>query len=158
MVNSVPYYLGTLAPYITKLFNAKTQGIPLGTQLNTAYITVIPKPDKNPEEVGNDCPIFLINNDLKILTKIMADRLSSFISSYIHKDQVGFILGRQGPDQVRRAIDIVSILQTNWDGGPKQQGLLLALDLQKAFDSMSWPYILYFPSRSAGVLDGASWG
>lgn len=52
-----------------------------------------------------------------------------------------FIPGRQGPDQIRRVIDISSILQSGWDGGPHQEGLLLSLDLQKALDSLSWPYL-----------------
>lgn len=66
--------------------------------LNSAFITVIPKPGKDPSLVGNYRPISLINNNLKILTKIMADRISSFINLYIHKDQVGFIPGHQGHD------------------------------------------------------------
>lgn len=111
------------------------------SQLNAAFISVIPKPDKNPELVENYSPISLINNDLKILTKIYANRLKTFISLYIHKNQVGFIPGRQGQDQVRRAIDIVSILQSGWDGGPSQEGLILSLDLQNAVDSLTWPFL-----------------
>lgn len=60
---------------------------------------------------------------------------------------MGFIPGRQGPDQIRRAIDIVSILQTNWAGGLKQPGMLLSLGLQKAFDAVSWPYIFAILER-----------
>lgn len=105
-----------------------------------AFISVIPKPDKDPSLVENYRPISLINNDLKILTKILANRINSFINQYIHKDQVGFIPGRQGPDQVRRAVDIVSV-QSGWDGGSRQEGFLLSLDLQKAFDSLSWSYL-----------------
>lgn len=69
------------------------------------------------------------------------NRMASFINQYIHKDQVGFIPGSQGPYQVRRAIDIVSILQSGWEGGPRQEGMLLSLDLQKVFDLVSWPYL-----------------
>lgn len=79
-------------------------------ELNSAYISVIPKPVKNTSEIGNYCPISFIDNDLKIMTKIFATRMSGFIAKYIHKDQVGFIQGRQGPDQVRRAIDVISLL------------------------------------------------
>lgn len=133
-------------------------GQALVPDLNAAFITVIPKPDKNSEEVGNYKPISLINNDVKILTKILANRLNSFISSYIHKDQVGFMPGRQGPDQTRRAIDIISVLQSNWPGGQRQQGMLLSLDILKAFDSVSWPYIFAllerwgFGSHFVGIL------
>lgn len=80
---SVLYYKSfadTLTPYMATFFNTKTSGSPLDPQLNTAYITVIPKLNKNPEEVENYRPISLIDNDLKILTKILANHLSSFIS------------------------------------------------------------------------------
>lgn len=98
---------------------------PLGSNLNSALITVIPKPDKDPGQVSNYQPISLINNDLKNLTNHFADRISSFIGCYVHKDQVGFIPVRQGPDQIRREIDIISILRSGWDGGEPQEGLPL---------------------------------
>lgn len=65
-----------------------------------------------------------------LLTKILANRLASFINAYSHKDQVGFIPGRQGPDQVYCAVDLIS-------------------NLQKAFNSVSWPYLF-------GLLE--AWG
>lgn len=164
---SVPYYktfAETLAPYLTKFFNEKATGSPLNPDLNTAFITVILKQEKNPKEVGNYRPISWINNDLKILTKILANRLNSFIKSYIYKDQVSFIPGRQGPDQTRRTIDIASILQMNWPGGVRQQGMLLSLDIQKAFDSVSWQYIFSlfdhwgFGERFLGTIEALySW-
>lgn len=55
------------------------------------------------------------------------------------KYQVGFSPGRQGPDQIRRAIDIISLLQFNWDKGPTQECYSLWIS-HKAFDSVAWPY------------------
>lgn len=66
---SVPYYKkfgDTLAPHMATFFNSKKSGSPMDTHLNTAFIAVIPKPNKNHEEVENYRPISLINNDLKI--------------------------------------------------------------------------------------------
>lgn len=124
----------TLTPYMSRFINSLQEGTTLANEASTAYISVIPKPGKDNSEVGNYRPISLINNDLKILTKIMANRLSAFISGYFHKDQLGFIPGRQGPDQIHRAVDIISLLQANWNGGDHQEGFLLSVDLQKALD------------------------
>lgn len=116
----------TLSPYLAHFLNALKKGATLERSLNSAFITVIPKLGKDPSEVSNYRPISLINNDLKILTKILADQISSFISLYIHKHQIGFICGRQGPDQIRRAIDIILLFALGWDGGQPQEGFLLS--------------------------------
>lgn len=88
----------------------------------------------------------------------MANRILSFIDQYINRDQVGFIPGRQGPDQIRRAVDLISIMQSGWTGDHGQKGMLLSLDLQKAFDYVSWPYMFTvmkrwgFGSKFIGIL------
>lgn len=74
----------SLAPHLTRVFNALREGTPLSADLNSAYISVISKPGKDTGKVGNYHPISLINNDIKIMTKILANRVTSFIPSYIH--------------------------------------------------------------------------
>lgn len=123
-----------------KFYNAFQGSSTLDSSANLAYVSVMPKSGKDSSEVGNYRPISLII-DLKILTKIMANRLSEFIGGYIHKDQVGFIPGRQGPDQIRRAVDVIYLLIWKWDGGPNQEGFLLSVNLQNAFDTVDWPYL-----------------
>lgn len=54
----------------------------------------------------------------------------------IHKDQVGFIQGRQAGDNTRRTIDLLEIIHKQ-----KQPMLLLSLDAEKAFDRLSWPFL-----------------
>lgn len=134
----------TLTPYLVRFFNSLQLGYSLEKSLNLAYISVIPKPGKDPTVTGSYRPISLINNDLKRLTKILANRLSSFIAQYVHKDQARFTPGRQGPDQVRRAIDRITLLGYHWDRGAPQEGFLLFIDLQKAFDTNHMAIYLKF--------------
>lgn len=139
----------SLYSYLTRFFHFHQLGSKLDSPTNMAYISGIPKPWKDSSEVDNYRLISLINNDLKILIEILANRMSAFIGSYIHKDQVGFTPGRQGPDQIRRAVDVITLLRVNWDGGSHQEGFLLLVNLQKAFDAVEWPYLF-------DLLDG--WG
>lgn len=122
-------------------------GSTLNSEANLAYVSVILKLGKEHSDVGNYTPMSLINNNLKILTKIMANRLLTFIGGYVHKDQVGFIPVRQGLDHIRRAVYIISLLWTEWDGGFSQEGYLLSADLQKALDAVGWSYLFEVLSR-----------
>lgn len=97
--------------------------------------------------MGNYRPISLVNNDLKILAKILSNRLASFKGNYIHKDQVGFMPGRQGPDQIWRAIDVISLMKLGWDESSPQEGYLLSLELQTAFDMVSWSFLFSVLNR-----------
>lgn len=49
----------------------------------------------------------------------------------------------QAADQMRRGIDVVFVLRSNWDGMGTRQVMLLSLGLYKAFDSLSWPYLFH---------------
>ena len=61
--------------------------------LNYGFITLIPK--KNAPETVNDYrPITLLNCCLKMVTKILADRLQKIILQIVHRNQYGFLRGR----------------------------------------------------------------
>lgn len=98
---------------MVRFYNTLQNGAPLDTPSHMAYISAVSKPNKDPEYVGKYCPISLRYNDQKLFTKVLANRLSSSIQQNMHNDQVGFIPGRQGPDQIRRAIDVISRMQAS---------------------------------------------
>jgi len=61
--------------------------------INTLYITLVPKKD-NSETVNDFRPISLMNISLKVITKVLADRLQSVILQTVHQNQYGFIRSR----------------------------------------------------------------
>jgi hypothetical protein len=61
--------------------------------LNNSLITLIPK-NLTPESVNDYRPISLLNCVLKVLTKIIAVRLQKWILKVVHRNQYGFIKGR----------------------------------------------------------------
>lgn len=82
-----------LALHLQKYFTALHDGIALDADSNKAHIRLIPKPDKDHSDVANYSPILLINNDLKLLTKIHANQFNTFLAQYIHIDQMRFVTG-----------------------------------------------------------------
>ena len=79
-------------PILLKLFQ-KLQGKELPHSFYKATINLIPKPDKDNTKNENYKPISLMNIDVKILNKILANRTQQHIKKVIHHD---FILGMQG--------------------------------------------------------------
>lgn len=104
--------------------------------LNTALITVIPKPGKDHLECANYRPISLINADLKIFSKVLANRMEQVIGKIINSDQTGFLKGRFPSDNIRRLLHILSSAHKI----PPACGLLF-LDAEKAFDRLEWTYL-----------------
>lgn len=105
-------------------------------QLLEAYISIIPKEGKDPNQVTNYRPISLINVDVKIYAKILGNRLLPLLTSLVSLDQVGFIPGREGRDNTIKAINI-----NHWLTSKSEQGFFLPLDAEKAFDRVGWDYM-----------------
>lgn len=83
-------YYRTLADVIP-MYNSVKDGQTVTSDLSTANIVMLPKPDHS--SWANFRPISLINIDMKILTQMLANRLNSFLPSLVKKDQVKTIKG-----------------------------------------------------------------
>lgn len=99
-----------IAPLFNLVFNAFLDGGSIPQSMLHSYISLIPKPDKDPLDCSNYRPIALLNADLNIFTKILANCLSLWLTQLIHKDQVGLVPCRQGGDNTRKAIDLIEVV------------------------------------------------
>ena len=99
-------------------------------------ITCIPKDNKPRHFVKNFRPISLLNCVYKIASGVIAARIKSILHKLIHSDQTGFIAGRYIGENTRLIYDIMQYTEEN-----NIPGLLLSVDFEKAFDSVSWPFI-----------------
>lgn len=97
--------LPSLAPYMVKLFNAVGSTVTFAADTLLAHISVIPKEGKNPTACGSYRPISLLNLDLKLFTKILANRIQHLIPSLIHLDQVGFVPTREARDNTTKGTE-----------------------------------------------------
>jgi len=126
-----------LSPLLLRMLNHSFNIHKLPQSLYDANISLILKKDKEETDPASYRPISLLNSDLKIFTKILANRLNICIGKIIHPDQTGFIPGRFSFFNVRR---LMNILYTRFDS--KASVAILALDAEKAFDQIEWDYIL----------------
>ena len=112
--------------YINKLSDAQTQGL----------ITCIPKGDKPKQYIKNWRPITLLNTVYKIGSGVIANRIKPLLPLLIKSDQTGFIKGRYIGESIRLIYDILHYTEEN-----NIPGILLLIDFEKAFDSLSWSFI-----------------
>ena len=79
-----------IIPILLKLF----QKIEMEGNFQTfceSSLTLCSKPDKDPIKRENYRPISMMNIDVKVLMKILDNRIQLYIKRIIHQNQVGFI-------------------------------------------------------------------
>lgn len=99
----------------------------------SANIIMLLKPGKEPL---NFRLILLLNTDLKLYAKIMAQWLVPIITQLVHADQMGFTLGRQAPNTTRKITNLLYYTEST-----KTPALLLALNAEEALDRIHWTYL-----------------
>lgn len=77
----------------------------------------------------------MLNLDLKLYSKLIANRLQPLMPIIIHNDQVGFIQDRQARDNTLRTISLIAKAQK--ESIPLG---LLSVDAEKAFDRIDWMF------------------
>lgn len=103
--------------------------------LNATFIALVPKgEDSNKPDKYR--PIALCNMIYKIISKVIANRLKPLLPLIISPEQSGYVEGRQITDGIILTHELIHSLKVT-----KKPGMLLKLDLSKAFDSLSWVYI-----------------
>jgi hypothetical protein len=103
---------------------------------NSFFITLVPKVE-DPLVIGDFRPISLIGSQYKIISKILANRLSRVVSSVVSDVQMAYIKGRQIIDGPLMVDEIIA-----WAKKHKKRLLFLKVDFEKAFDSLSWSFLL----------------
>ena len=99
-------------------------------------ITLLPKGDKARHYIKNWRPITLLNTVYKIASGCIAARLKKYLHKIINPDQTGFMSNRYIGENTRLIYDIMQYTEDE-----EITGLLLLIDFEKAFDTLSWNFI-----------------
>eukprot|EP00253_Pinus_taeda_P010319 PITA_10319 len=103
--------------------------------LNSTFLALIPKTEeaKTPDKFR---PIALCNVIYKIISKLIASRMKTILPGIISEEQSGYVEGRQIFDNILLAQEMIHSLHSR-----KIAGMLMQLDLSKAYDKVSWRYL-----------------
>ncbi|KAM0908162.1 hypothetical protein ACQ4PT_015617 [Festuca glaucescens] len=105
-------------------------------RLNGAYITLLPKTE-GVVSMGEFRPVSLIHSVAKIVSKAMALRLAAPLPQLISSNQSAFIKGRTIQDNFFMVQHSIRNLHQR-----KIPAIMLKLDMAKAFDSVSWLFLI----------------
>lgn len=115
-----------------QLFEMRGKGF---ASLNQALLSLLPK-RADASALNDYRPISLIHLVAKIFAKVLSLRLAPKLDGLVSKSQNAFITGRSLHDNfvlVKHSARLLHQL-----GAPR---ILLKLDLARAFDSLSWPFL-----------------
>lgn len=129
-------FLDILASHLQKVCQSFFTSLPPPVEMLQATISTIPKPGKPLDDPANFQPISLLNSDVKLFSKILANRINLLLPSLVSPDQVGFIPHKQARDGTRRVLDLIQSAHIS-----KDDSALISLDAEKVFDHINWLYL-----------------
>ncbi|XP_012853646.1 PREDICTED: uncharacterized protein LOC105973172 [Erythranthe guttata] len=117
------------------------QGFFMGDQLSRSVtmtsLILLPKVE-SPKGFGDFRPISLSNFTSKLISKILANRLSQFLHLVINEEQAGFIKGRSIHESIILAQELVEDFDRRTPGG----NLIFKVDMSKAYDRLEWRFLI----------------
>ena len=125
-----------LGVWIQQALNSSYDKGSLSISLRQCMITCLPKKGKCRDEVKNWRHLSMLSSIHKLASAAIANRMKPYLNDIIDNSQSGFIAGRNIADSTRLVYDTIHITEKL-----NIPGLLVSIDFQKAFDSISWDFL-----------------
>ena len=104
--------------------------------LNNTFLVLIPK-RSGAKDLGDFRLISLLGGLYKLLAKVLANRLKKVVGKVVSTAQNAFVTRRQILDASLIANEVIDSWQKR-----KEKGLICKLDIEKAYDSINWKFLL----------------
>ncbi|GBG63435.1 hypothetical protein CBR_g38055 [Chara braunii] len=125
-----------VGPILLSLYNRVLEGGSLTADMKMGIIMLIyKKGDKC--NIRNWRPISRLNVSYKILSKLLARKLTSHLPDLAHPDQGAFVEGRAISENIMTAMGALEIIHQE-----NRQVLVAMLDLEKAYDRVNSSFVL----------------
>ena len=138
-------------PLLSSFKSAFVKG-ELSISQKQAVIKLIEKKDKDKRLIQNWRPISLLNIDLKILSKALANRIKKYLPFLISSNQTAYVEGRFIGEGGRLFSDILQVTDFL-----NIRGLVVTVDIQKAFDSVNQLFLITALKKFGFVKEFIKW-
>eukprot|EP00253_Pinus_taeda_P033452 PITA_33452 len=129
------FFFDLIGSEITDVVEESRQKGEVYNPFNSTFLALIPKKD-DPENFEDFRPISLCNCIYKIIAKVIAIRIVPILSRNISMEQFGFLNGRQIHKAIGVAQEVLHSVRQK-----KKKGVVLKIDLSKAYDRINWIYL-----------------
>ena len=130
------FFINDLGHFLLRSINESFERGMMSISLRQGSITTIPKENKSKKYIKNLRPISLLSVAYKLASGCIANRLKRVLPTIIHESQFGFLAGRQMSTAIRNIYDTLLFSEKH-----QIPGLMLSIDMEKAFDSVAWPFL-----------------
>ena len=134
--NFYKVFWGKIGHFVVRALNYAFIENSFSHNINLGTIVCIPKETKPRQFLKNLRPITLLNVLYKLASSSIANRIKSILNQLISKEQTGFLKGRFIGENTRLVYDIMQYCEER-----NIPGLLMLIDFEKAFDSISFRFI-----------------
>ncbi len=126
-----------VARALQRVYNdIERHGLLQGSRFAEGWICPIYKLKKDQRDIVNYRPITLLNTDYKIMTRVLAMRIAAVAGTLIHRDQAGFVPGRQIFTHIKLSQMMIAYAEAE-----EVNGMIVALDQEKAYDRIDHAYL-----------------
>ena len=126
-----------LKTFIVDAANHSFREMKLPESQRVGVISLLPKGDKPMDLLKNLRPVTLTDSLYKLISGSVAFRINELLPGIINEQQCGFVKGRYIGECIRTTFDVFE-----WAKKHNKTGLLLLIDFEKAFDSISFNFII----------------